>query len=222
MTKAILTDKLLTQEEFDGAMAHVRLRGESSLTRTLAHAYHVLGLQISIIPAQYNCTRQNLVRALQRFAEAYMRLHGSSPDKSTEMKSILGDKLLTKEEFEGAMTYVRLRGDSSLTRSIAYAFHVLGQPLSLIREQYHCTTQNAVRALARFAKGYERYIKVRKHLAKIGEAAPVEPAPAPVKTAAAAKKAATAAAKKSSKPGAKNVGAQSAAKKAVAKKSARA
>ncbi|WP_076999127.1 hypothetical protein [Variovorax sp. KK3] len=71
--KAILAEKLLTQEEFDGATTYLRIRVDSGLTLALAHGFHVQGLPLRAIAEQNDCTRQNVVHALQRFAVAYER-----------------------------------------------------------------------------------------------------------------------------------------------------
>ncbi|MDP9897335.1 DNA anti-recombination protein RmuC [Variovorax boronicumulans] len=74
----------------------------------------------------------------------------------------LAETLMTPEEFEATMVYFPTRVGNS--REIAQAYHVLGQPATKVAEQFDCSKQNVVKVLARFAKAYERYNQVRRHL----------------------------------------------------------
>jgi len=75
----------------------------------------------------------------------------------------LKQKLLTPEAFEEVFERFSTRGNN--TRGIVYAYHVEGKLVSKISEEFNCTKQNAVKALARFAVAYERLQQVKLNLA---------------------------------------------------------
>lgn len=74
----------------------------------------------------------------------------------------LASTLMTPEEFEATMVYFPTRKGQS--RDIAHAYHVLGQPASVVALNFGCTKQNVVKVLARFTTAYERYNQVRRNL----------------------------------------------------------
>lgn len=85
----------------------------------------------------------------------------------------LAEKLLTPDEFEGAMSYFSTRkGDS---RGIAYDFYVLGKNAATISAKFDCSKQNVIKVVGRFATALDRYYQAQRNVGL---------APAPVATAA--------------------------------------
>jgi|GEM_PF-2796031 hypothetical protein len=85
----------------------------------------------------------------------------------------LAEKLLTPDEFEGAMSYFSTRkGDS---RGIAYDFYVLGKNAATISAKFDCSKQNVIKVVGRFATALDRYYQAQRNVGL---------APAPLETAA--------------------------------------
>lgn len=69
MTK--LAQELMKPEVFEATMAYFPVRGGNS--RNIAYSFWVLGMPASGITSTYGCTKQNVVKVLDRFAQAYER-----------------------------------------------------------------------------------------------------------------------------------------------------
>ena len=66
-----LKQKLFTPQEFEAVFERILIR--TGNTRGIIYAYHVEGKLVSKISEEFQCTNQNTVKALSRFAAAYER-----------------------------------------------------------------------------------------------------------------------------------------------------
>lgn len=70
MTK--LADELMPPDTFEATMAYFPVR-QKTKSRDIAYAFWVLGQPASNISEQYACSKQNVVKVLARFGQAFER-----------------------------------------------------------------------------------------------------------------------------------------------------
>lgn len=69
----LLAEKLLTPAEFEEVMVYFPTRKGDS--RDIAFNFYVLGQPATAISATFQCTKQNTIKAISRFASALERYH---------------------------------------------------------------------------------------------------------------------------------------------------